>query len=53
MECKYKWINEMQLLSLSFRNPIHILNDEGMSFLTFVWWALYPCGDNASEDEDP
>jgi hypothetical protein len=36
MECKYKLINEMQLLLLSFRIPIHILNDEGMSFLTFV-----------------
>jgi hypothetical protein len=37
MECKYKWINEMQLLSLSFRIPILILNDEGMTFLTFTW----------------
>jgi hypothetical protein len=26
-------------------------DDEGMSFLTFVWRSLYPKGDNASEDE--
>jgi hypothetical protein len=51
-ECKYEWINEMQLLSSSFCISVHILNDEGMS-LTFVWWALYPCGDNASKDEGP
>jgi hypothetical protein len=33
---KYEWINKMQLLPSSFRILIHILNDEGMSFLTFV-----------------
>jgi hypothetical protein len=42
MEYKYKWINEMQLSYLSFRILIHILDDEGMSFLTFVWWAFTP-----------
>jgi hypothetical protein len=26
-------------------------DDEGMSFITFVWWSLYPKGDNASKDE--
>jgi hypothetical protein len=51
MEYKYVLINKMQLLSSSFCIFIHILNDEGMSFLTFVWWALCPCRDNASEDE--
>jgi hypothetical protein len=51
MEYKYEWINKMQLLSSSFRIIIHILNEEGMSFLTFVWWALYPCEDNSSEEE--
>jgi hypothetical protein len=29
------------------------MNDEGVSFMTFVWRLLYPEGDNASEDEDP
>jgi hypothetical protein len=43
----------MRLLSLYFHITIHILNDEGMYFLTFVCWALYPCGNNASGDEDP
>jgi hypothetical protein len=43
----------MQLLSSSFYIPIHILNDEGKSFLTFVWWALFPCEDNASKYEGP
>jgi hypothetical protein len=42
----------MQLLSLSFRISIHVLNDEGIFFLTFVWWALYSYEDNASEHED-
>jgi hypothetical protein len=28
-------------------------NDEGMSFVTFVWRSLYPKGDNASKDEGP
>jgi hypothetical protein len=51
MKYKYKWINEMHLSYLSFCIPIHILDDEGMSFLTFVWWALYPWEDNALEDE--
>jgi hypothetical protein len=36
MEYKYEWINKMQLLSSSSCILIHILNDEGMSFLTFV-----------------
>jgi hypothetical protein len=47
MKCKYVWINEMQLLSSSFYIliHIHILNDEGKSFLTFVWRALFPCED--------
>jgi hypothetical protein len=36
MEYKYEWINKMQLLSSSFCILIHILKDEGMSFLTFV-----------------
>jgi hypothetical protein len=26
-------------------------DDEGMSFMTFVWRSLYPKGDNASKDE--
>jgi hypothetical protein len=26
-------------------------DDEGMSFITFVWRSLYPKGDNASKDE--
>jgi hypothetical protein len=26
-------------------------NDEGMSFMTFVWRSLCPKGDNASKDE--
>jgi hypothetical protein len=30
---------------------LFILNDEGMSFSTFVQQALYSCGNNASEDE--
>jgi hypothetical protein len=37
MKCKYVWINEMQLLSSFIYIPIYILNDEGKSFLTFVW----------------
>jgi hypothetical protein len=36
MKYKYVWINEMQLLSSSFYILIHILNDEGKYFLTFV-----------------
>jgi hypothetical protein len=43
----------MQLSSLSFWIPIRVLNNEGMSLLTFVLWVLYPYGDNASEDEGP
>jgi hypothetical protein len=32
---------------------VHIIsqNDEGVSFMTFVWRSLYPRGDNASKDE--
>jgi hypothetical protein len=26
-------------------------DDEGMSFITFVWRSLYPKGDNAEKDE--
>ena len=26
-------------------------DDEGISFMTFVWRSLYPKGDNASNDE--
>jgi hypothetical protein len=26
-------------------------NDEGMTFIAFVWRTLYPKGDNASKDE--
>jgi hypothetical protein len=26
-------------------------DDEGMSFMIFVWRSLYPKGDNASKDE--
>jgi hypothetical protein len=26
-------------------------DDEGMSFITFVWRSLYPKGDNASKDK--
>jgi hypothetical protein len=26
-------------------------DDEGMSFITFVWRSLYPKGDNASKNE--
>jgi hypothetical protein len=26
-------------------------DDEGMSFITFVWRSLYPKGNNASKDE--
>jgi hypothetical protein len=26
-------------------------NDEGISFMTFIWKSLYPKGDNASKDE--
>jgi hypothetical protein len=26
-------------------------DDEGTSFITFVWRSLYPKGDNASKDE--
>jgi hypothetical protein len=26
-------------------------NDEGTSFITFVWRSLYPKGDKASKDE--
>jgi hypothetical protein len=26
-------------------------DDEGMSFITFVWRSLYPKGDNALKDE--
>jgi hypothetical protein len=26
-------------------------DDEGMSFITFVWRLLYPKGDNAPKDE--
>jgi hypothetical protein len=40
----------MQLLSSSFYISIRILNDEGKSFLTFVWWALFSCEKKASED---
>jgi hypothetical protein len=53
MEYKYEWISKMHLLSLSLCILIRMLNDEGMSFLTFVWCALCPSGDNASEDEGP
>jgi hypothetical protein len=38
---------------LFFRIPIHVLNNESMSLMTFVWWALSSHGDNALEDEDP
>jgi hypothetical protein len=51
MEYKYEWINKMQLLSSSLCILIHMFNDEVMSFLTFVWWALYFYGNNVSEDE--
>jgi hypothetical protein len=53
MKYKYVWINEMQLLSSSFYIPIQILNNEGKSFLTFIWGALFPYGDNAPADEGP
>jgi hypothetical protein len=33
----------------SFINIYH--DDEGMSFITFVWRSLYPKGNNASKDE--
>jgi hypothetical protein len=36
MKYKYEWINKMQLSPLSLCILIHILTDEGMSFLTFV-----------------
>jgi hypothetical protein len=36
MEYKYKWINEMQLLLPSLCILVHILNEEGMYFMTFV-----------------
>jgi hypothetical protein len=29
------------------------MNDEGVSFMTFVQKSLYLKGDNASKDEDP
>jgi hypothetical protein len=50
---QYEWISKMQLLSSFLDILIRMLNDEGMSFLTFVWWALCPSGDNASEDKGP
>jgi hypothetical protein len=53
MEYEYKWINKIQSSSLSFRISIHVLSNEGKSFLIFVWWVLSLCGDNVSEDEDP
>jgi hypothetical protein len=53
MECKYVWINEMQLLSTSFYISLYILNEEGKSFSTFVWWALFSCENKISEDEGP
>jgi hypothetical protein len=28
-------------------------DDEGMSFMTFVWRSLYPKGNNVSKDEGP
>jgi hypothetical protein len=38
---------------ISFASSFIIIycDDEGMSFMTFVWRSLYPKGDNASKDE--
>ena len=35
MEYEYEWINKKQLLPSSLCIFIHMINDEGMSFLTF------------------
>jgi hypothetical protein len=42
MGYKDKSINEMYLLYLSLCIITRILNNEGMSFLTFVWRSIIP-----------
>jgi hypothetical protein len=37
MKYEYKWINKIQPSSLPFSIPFHVLNNEGMTFLIFVW----------------
>jgi hypothetical protein len=42
------------IIHVSFYISIYILtycNDEGMSFMIFVWGSLYPKGNNDSKDE--
>jgi hypothetical protein len=43
----------MLLFHVSYASTFIIIrwNDEGTSFMTFVWRLLYPKGDNASKDE--
>jgi hypothetical protein len=43
---------ELDWLSL-FLCTLITMNDEGVSFMTFVWRSLFPKGDNASEDKGP
>jgi hypothetical protein len=50
---KYKCERTNELYSLSLCILIYLWNDEGMSFMTIVWWSLYPRGGNALEDEGP
>jgi hypothetical protein len=41
------------IFHVSYASPFININrdDEGTSFMTFVWRSLYPKGDNASKDE--
>ena len=48
MKYIYEWINGLHFLSLC---TLILMNDEGVSFITFVWRSLYPKGDNVSKDE--
>jgi hypothetical protein len=43
-------MNGLHILSLC---NLILIDDEGMSFITFVRRSLYPKGDNVLEDEGP
>jgi hypothetical protein len=49
-----KWFEMIILISSVFHISIYVhvyWNDEGMSFMTFVWRSLYPKGNKASKDK--
>jgi hypothetical protein len=48
MKYTNEWINELHLLSLG---TIILMNNEGVSFMTFVWRSICPKENNALKDE--